>query len=340
MTSISRKKSSSERTRYMTKLISTSTARERHNRLTERVKSERKITDEVLQDILLMESLMDYAELGYPSMFEYLVRGQKYSEGSAQRRLSAARLLKDIPEIQLKIQEGSLNLTQLVKLSIAVKQEQKVTGAKVSTRQKKDLLQKIENKNGIETEKLLTQELQYTPKIQEKVIPQDKDYFLTLKLTAQQYAKLKKAQSFLSHSHYEGGFAEIIETLCDKLIQSKERNSQQGKSVSDKILSKTEPPTATTAVKNTYSKVDKKRIYIPVPIQRKVFQRSKYCCEYVSSVTGHRCNSTYQLQIDHIVPIAKGGGNEIENLRNLCRTHNLSEARRMGLGVNISPQES
>jgi hypothetical protein len=128
------------------------TPQQLHTRFTQLVKTERKITHEVLLCIQQFDSTRAYAELGYSSLFEYLVAGQKYSEGSAQRRISAARLLKEVPEIQKKIQEGTLNLTQLAKLSIAVKQEQKKTGQKVSTAEKKDILAQLENKNSLETE--------------------------------------------------------------------------------------------------------------------------------------------------------------------------------------------
>jgi len=74
----------------------------------------------------------------------------------------------------------------------------------------------------------------------------------------------------------------------------------------------------------------RRRTAIPVSLQRLIYQRAEDCCEYVSS-TGHRCRSRYQVQLDHILPVAKGGGNEPGNLRVLCRAHNLSEARRWGL---------
>jgi 5-methylcytosine-specific restriction endonuclease McrA len=48
-------------------------------------------------------------------------------------------------------------------------------------------------------------------------------------------------------------------------------------------------------------------------------------------MTQQKCQSTYQLQVDHRVPIARGGSNEESNLRVLCRTHNLLAAKQWGL---------
>ena len=51
------------------------------------------------------------------------------------------------------------------------------------------------------------------------------------------------------------------------------------------------------------------------------------CCSYTSK-DGTRCSSKFLLQIDHIRPYAKGGGNEADNLRLLCYHHNRLEAEK------------
>lgn len=288
------------------------TANELHAKFSDLVKTERKITQEVLYCIQQIDGSKAFAELGYSSLFDYLVRGQKYSEGSAQRRISAARLLKEIPAIESKVQEGTINLTQLVKLSVAVKQELKTTGKKLSAAEKESLVNRLEGKNSHETDTLLGRELNYSSLPPEKIVSRQDDYFLTLKMTPLQLEKLHRAQSILSHSCHDGNMADLIENLCDKVIQQKD-----GKTA-----------TAATAVVVT---VKPGRAYLAEGTRRFLFQRAHHCCEYVSASNGIRCISKYQLQIDHIVPIAKGGANDPSNLRVLCRTHNLAEARRWGL---------
>jgi hypothetical protein len=53
---------------------------------------------------------------------------------------------------------------------------------------------------------------------------------------------------------------------------------------------------------------------------------AKKTCEYVDPKTKKRCESTYQLEIDHIIPRALGGSDEPGNLRCLCKQHNLLAA--------------
>ena len=61
--------------------------------------------------------------------------------------------------------------------------------------------------------------------------------------------------------------------------------------------------------------------HIPQEIRDEVYIRDGNRCTYISK-DGKRCEETSNLQIDHIIPYAKGGSNEPENLRLLCFAHN------------------
>ena len=65
--------------------------------------------------------------------------------------------------------------------------------------------------------------------------------------------------------------------------------------------------------------------HIPSAVKDHVRMRDQYRCAYVGG-DGVRCGSTRHLQFDHVVPFAKGGGHEPENLRLLCAAHNRLEA--------------
>src|SRR5262249_31913937 len=66
--------------------------------------------------------------------------------------------------------------------------------------------------------------------------------------------------------------------------------------------------------------------HIPSALRREVRTRDGGRCTYCAS-DGTRCSARAYLQIDHIVPVARGGKTELSNLRLLCSAHNRLEAR-------------
>jgi hypothetical protein len=54
--------------------------------------------------------------LGYPSLFEYLVRAHRFSKGAASRRMTCARLLGRFPQAAPMLRDGRLGLTTLTAL--------------------------------------------------------------------------------------------------------------------------------------------------------------------------------------------------------------------------------
>ena len=65
---------------------------------------------------------------------------------------------------------------------------------------------------------------------------------------------------------------------------------------------------------------------IPVAVRDRVLERDGYQCSFVSKAGG-RCACKVDLEIDHVIPLGRGGSSEESNLRTLCRAHNLGAAR-------------
>ena len=63
------------------------------------------------------------------------------------------------------------------------------------------------------------------------------------------------------------------------------------------------------------------RRHIPAAVRRHVWQRDGGRCCYRDPLTGRRCNSSHLLQIDHLLPVAHGGGEDPANLRLACLAH-------------------
>jgi hypothetical protein len=163
--------------------------------------------------------------------------------------------------------------------------------------------------------------------LNEVIKPQkDESIRLEITLTAEQFAQLEKAKDLLSHVCPEGSWAEVISTLASKFNKKLESNSAEKLTPSVRAAGMTSPAKPLN------------RSYISIHKKRFLLQKAKDCCEFVDVKSGKRCASKYQLQIDHRHPKARGGSDDVENLRVLCRTHNLLMAERWGLMRSGSKQ--
>lgn len=303
------------------------------SRMEKLVRTERKITHLILLHIVEIEDRKLYAKLGYDGMYSYLTKGLGYSESSAYRRLQSARLLRKVPEIAVKIEEGKLNLSQLTQVQKFSKEQAQSGSPSLTTFATLAVLEKIENKSTFETEQVLAIEFNRPVQIHESVKPQKDDSMrIELTLTKEQFAELEQAKSLLSHVCHKGSWSDAIAQLAKEFNRKKLSSSKVGKDKINLIDAKVaaEPKATQSHPKQiTQSFAAKKsreikrpRQYIPVDTKRALFKKSNGCCEYIDKKTGKRCDSKYQLQIDHIQPWARGGSNQLENLRILCRTHN------------------
>jgi len=135
----------------------------------------REATTELLWLLREIESRKAFAEIGFSSLFEYVVKELGHSEASAMKRIGAMRLLKEMPEIEQSLNEGRLNLSQASTVQRFFKNE-KHDGKIYSLEAKKGLLKKIENTSTRETEKILIQlSPDSMPKHTEKLRPISED---------------------------------------------------------------------------------------------------------------------------------------------------------------------
>ncbi|RZJ25244.1 MAG: DUF222 domain-containing protein, partial [Flavobacterium sp.] len=146
------------------------------------VKTERKITFQILLHIIEIERRKLYLRLGFESMYSYLIRAHGYSGGSAQRRIQSAALLKDLPEIGESIEEGRVNLTQLNQVQLMVKKKEESTQHKISSESKKEIVAAIESLTNFETELFLSKALEMPVQDAEISRPQ-RDESLRLEIT-------------------------------------------------------------------------------------------------------------------------------------------------------------
>ena len=149
-------------------------------------------------------------------------------------------------------------------------------------------------------------------------------------------SKVDRTRALLSTKYHRHlGMDEVFSILMDEYI---ERRSPEGrirrkeKREQRKAAQKTRKASGTAvAVKGNGSgkkENSEDSRYIPQKVRDEIHARDKGRCSYVSP-GGRRCGATHDLQIDHIVPFARGGGNSPSNLRLLCAKHNRLEAERV-----------
>src|SRR5690349_19489256 len=111
------------------------------------VSEERRLGVQILRYLLEIDGRRIPLALGYSSLFTFCVQELKYTESQAYRRIQAMQALREVPQIEEKLQSGVLSLSSVSQVQSFCR--------KVDTPDKLGILQSIEGKSKRETEKLL-----------------------------------------------------------------------------------------------------------------------------------------------------------------------------------------
>jgi hypothetical protein len=289
-------------------------------------RAERKMTHIVLWHIHEVERRRLYAQLRYESIFKYISQHLGYGEKAAYERMHASRLLGKMPELAAKIEAGTLNLTQVVQVQSCINKEIRA-GNKVDQAQTAKIFEKIESLSGEKTLKTLAVEFNQPIQMHEVIQPQrDNTVRAGLIFTDEEMDVMKHVKDLLSHVLPNPTWAELTVYLAKKQIKAIEGNALK----KSKVLDLSDKAGVQVKATQRFC-ATKERKAIKVTTRRQLMENAGKCCEFVNLVSGQRCDGVYQLQVDHKIPVALGGSNDISNLRILCRTHNLLEAKRHGL---------
>lgn len=297
---------------------------ELETRLHALVREERRVGHEILLLVREGERRRLYIDKGYPSAFEWLVKGYGYSHSAAYRRIQAARVLRDVPELGEKLQEGAVNMTTLAQMQSTIQRQERLDGKQVPMALKQELAKNIEGKSSEETHRLLVTHFPQAAKRPEtlRAISADETR-LSVVLDQETVGLLQRAKERLSHAQPNAGWAEIIKHVLREFIKRAEGLRSRASRVVNKLTGV--PATQSAAAAKPGGSASGS---LPLGVRRAVLRRSDYSCEYFDVETGMVCGSRFQVEVDHIKPRALGGTDEVENLRCLCRIHNLAMAEK------------
>ena len=285
------------------------------------VKQEREVTLKVLHHLREIERRRLFSFLKYESLFNYCVHHLKYSESSAQRRIQAMRALRDLPEIETKIEAGVLSLSNLATAQSLFYQEKK-SGKAFSKETKLEILEKLENKSTREAERTLASiSPQQIPAPQKLRVISEELTEMKLVVDQEFLKQLEVLKGLLAHKMPNASMQEIIkfalEQTTHKLTPSLKLKNKKVELTEAKTENVTDAATVSKTASETATQTENSKA-IPTSVKRYVWHKANNKCQF--------CNSSFAPQTDHIVPRALGGTDDPQNLRLLCRNCNQRQA--------------
>jgi len=260
-----------------------------------------------------------YLKQGYSSLFDYCTRKLNLSEGSAFRRITAARFLRDYPKCGVSFLTGEITLCSIVASAKAIKSakagvtdiigksaiEVKSLMATVDPVSKpKEVIKKIVVAPKIRPKSESLELFKYNsvdtgPEIKTPIIPETR-YEIKFSVTKDVFNKIQSLKSKLSN---------------------KLGNDLSLENIFTELINKSLSPGTTRKGKPFHKPANENLRYIPASIKREVLDRDNSQCSYVSP-DGVSCTQKHYLHLDHIKPFGIGGKSSKDNLRVLCAAHN------------------
>jgi hypothetical protein len=273
------------------------------------VSQERCVTTEILHHLREVSVRRLYAAKGYSSLWEYCIGELRYSEPAAQRRIAAMKILAEIPEIEEKLHAGKLSLSIVSHVQSVCKKKPHL---------KREALKAVEGKSRRQAEMVLAAIAPQKALPEKRRALNESQTEVRFVVSKELDAKLERIKNLTSHKKFNPSYAELIEMMADMVL---DRIDPEKKRKSNSKSFELPPP---AEVRKRISGTATR--YIRAETKRAVFERAGSRCEYVDKDTKHRCEETKCLQIDHVIPFAHGGNNDLTNLQLLCAAHNRFRA--------------
>jgi hypothetical protein len=125
--------------------------------------------------------------------------------------------------------------------------------------------------------------------------------------------KLEAARDALSHSHPGADVEAILEAGLDLLLERAAKRKG--------LVKRPRPaPVLAAAAEGANPR------HVPAAVRREVFLRDEGKCQWPLA-DGGICGSTHRVELDHIVPVGRGGRSTASQMRTLCKFHNDLAAR-------------
>ncbi len=319
-----------------------------HDRAVEVAQNYRKLEGELIDLLQELDRYKIHYKMGYRSLFEYCTKGLHLSESISYSLINVARKSKEIPELKIEIQKGSLSLSKAKKITSVLTTENKSKWLDLAKSVPQSSLErevaKITQRDiGISKMKFINDSLEVKEKM---VVHKKADVRVQLQVGISEdlMLKLRRAQDVICQKRQKStGLESVLEEMVafylekqdplelakkSALRKTSEREGKRAKPT--KELKKPHPKRSCERVSGDRSKILKEGRSGVISLRRKrtisavrkhqIYFKWKGQCSYTDE-RGERCLETRFLDIHHIHPVSKGGTDDLKNLTLLCKGH-------------------
>ena len=299
--------------------------------LDELIVHDRETTAELIAHIAEVDARALYAP-AYVSMHAYCLGRLRLSEDAAYKRIQAARTAREFPILFEALANGRLNLSSVCLLAPHLSRENVGELVEMATHKSNaDIRQWLAERLAgsqsamtvaspacqleVRLSQLAVRQVEASrPSEPETLVLEPAAgpvaYDMRFTITPEDHERFRYAQALLSHAVPCGDIAEIYRRAIALLIKESEKR---------RFASTPRPRAERGTVRGRH---------VSVGVRRAVWTRDRGRCTFVGS-SGHRCRSRALLEFDHVVPVARGGLADKQNLRLRCRPHNQHAAERI-----------
>jgi len=328
------------------------------SRLAALLRNERRAMADFISELAEFDRRRCWEELGYPSLFEFLVRELGLSRGNAFYRTKAVALAQRFPEVLEALGDGKLCITSIAEAARVLTAENRTEVLPrffhVSRQEAKLVSAEIAPRPAVPLREIVTLAVEREP-----IAPLPPLAFsapvpapaasAVHPLNSAASKALEPAREVRPEPRREvndpltAELSRLHLTVTRDLLAKVEAarlalsHSHPGATIADILELGAEAALTREARRRALVAKPRRRRpanqpaesrsdRIPAEVRREVWRRDGGCCQW-KLASGGICGSKLRLQLDHIVPKGKGGQTTVENVRVLCERHNQYAAR-------------
>ena len=267
----------------------------------------------LLEVLCLLKAENDFVERGYPNLFTYCVGALKLSESQAGYYKQIVDKSVVVPRLAEAFVNGDLSISKARRI------------ASVVTPENCDAwIGKANEMKQYELEKAVTQ-VNPKARIREGVQPVTPELSkLVMVLSTETEALLRQVKELeCQRTKSATSCDEIMNAMANQYLQENcpLRKAKRASSRKKKLATNPKPG----------------RQPLPASLKHQIHLRDNFQCT-AANPQGSRCDQKRWFEIDHVVTVAAGGLNTLENLRTLCSFHHqLRHRSETAALINLAP---